>query len=212
VRIARTEATKFMRSSSPETRNSLLLRLQDREDVDAWEEFVAIYSPVVFRVALCKGFQQADAENIVQEVLLAVARSLEKWLDREDRGPFHAWLLRIARNTAFDLISSKSTRELGKDGSEAERFLAELHDPTELSSALDLEEERAIFGWASAQARKSVAEQTWRAFWLTEVEGLSPQEVSDSLKIRIGKVYVARCRVMARIKELVARYIREQSI
>jgi RNA polymerase sigma-70 factor, ECF subfamily len=190
----------------PETRVSLILRLQDPSDEVAWREFASIYSPVVFRVAVARGFQKSDAENIVQEVLLAVAKSITPWLERTDRGRFSAWLLRIARNAACDLITSKATRSLVKDGEEADRLLAEVPDRTSLSSLLDLEHHRAVFQWAADQVRSSIAEQTWQAFWKTEVEGMSAQDVAKSLETRIGNVYVARCRVMARIKELVAQY------
>jgi RNA polymerase sigma-70 factor (ECF subfamily) len=75
------------------TRASLILRIQDAEDKAAWDEFATIYGPVVFSVAMSRGFQAADAENLVQEVFLAVANSISNWLERDDRGSFRAWLL-----------------------------------------------------------------------------------------------------------------------
>ena len=199
-----------MNPSPPETRASLILRLQDADDVAAWEEFVVIYSPVVFRVARGRGFQAADAENIVQEVLLAVSRSVEQWLQRTDRGSFRAWLLRIARNQAFDLINARATRSLGADGREAEEMLARLPAKSELSSVLDGEYERALFRWAAEQVRDSVAEHTWQAFWLTRVDGLSVSDAARRLNLRPGNIYFARSRVMTRIKELVKQYEERQ--
>ena len=72
-----------MPPSPPETRASLILRLQNQEDIVAWEEFVEIYSPVVFRLAIRHGLQPADADDLVQDVSISVARSVGKWLDRE---------------------------------------------------------------------------------------------------------------------------------
>ena len=195
-----------MHTSPPETRASLILRLQDAEDVAAWEEFVGIYSPVIFRVAVGRGFQAADAENVVQEVLLAVARSVTQWLSRTDRGSFRAWLLRIARNQTFDLINARATRTLGTDGRDAERLMADLRAKADLSSVLDFEYERVVFQWAADQVRNSVAEHTWQAFWLTRVEGLAVGEAARKLNLRPGNIYFARSRVMARIKELVKQY------
>lgn len=108
----------------------------------AWDEFAAIYGPVVFNVAISRGFQPADADNLVQEVFMAVVSSVSNWLQRDDRGSFRAWLLRIARNAAVDMITQKATRSLGRDGSEARIHLSILPAPCELSSALDLEYER----------------------------------------------------------------------
>lgn len=192
------------------TRASLILRLQDAEDMAAWDEFAAIYGPVVFNVATSRGFQAADADNLVQEVFMAVASSISNWLERDDRGSFRAWLLRIARNAAVDMITQKATRSLGRDGSEAQAHLVNLPAPSELSSALDLEYERMVFQWASERVRDSVAEHTWQAFWLTSIEELSVEAAAAQLNTRPGNIYFARSRVMARIKELVQQYQDQQ--
>ena len=88
-----------MTSSPPETRDSLILRLQDANDIVAWDEFAEIYAPVVYRSARRIGLQSADADDVVQEVLAAVARSVKDWIARSDRGAFRAWLFRIAPET-----------------------------------------------------------------------------------------------------------------
>ena len=100
------------------TRASLILRLGDHEDVAAWEEFTKIYLPVIQRVATKQGLQNADAENLVQEVFLAVAHSVEDWVQREDRGRFRPWLIRIARNAAVDMMSGSPTRPADKQTQE----------------------------------------------------------------------------------------------
>ena len=195
-----------MHPSPPETRASLILRLQDADDVVAWEEFVGIYSPVIFRVAVSRGFQPADAQDLVQEVFISVARSVAQWLERTDRGSFRAWLLRIARNQAFDLINAKATRSLGTDGQVAEQLLASLHANSDLSSVFDIEYQREVFQWAATQVRDSVAQHTWQAFWLTRIEGLSVEEAANKLNLRPGNIYFARSRVMARIKIYVKQF------
>jgi RNA polymerase sigma-70 factor, ECF subfamily len=195
-----------MHPGTPETRASLILRLQDASDMDAWDEFAALYSPVIYQAAMRRGFQRADAENIVQEVMMAVARSIKSWLERSEKGRFRPWLLRIARNSACDLMTARATRPLGKNGDEAERILSELSDRSHLSSELDLEYERAVFHWAARKIQGSIAEHTWQAFWLTQVEGMPASLVANRLKIRVANVYIARCRVMARIKQLVMQY------
>jgi RNA polymerase sigma-70 factor (ECF subfamily) len=196
-----------MQSSPPETRASLILRLKNAEDVAAWNDFVAIYAPVIFRVACRHGLQVADAENLVQEVLLSISRALPQWLQREDRGSFRAWLLKIARNEAVDMLTRRATRPLGKDGLEAERLLAEIPDHRgDLSSQFDLEYEQVVFQWAAAEVRDSVSDTTWQSFWLTHVEGLSVDRVAQQLNMRTGTVYVARGRVMNRIQELVKQF------
>lgn len=195
-----------MNPNQEQTRASLILRLQDADDMAAWDQFTAIYGPVVFNVATSRGFQAADAENLVQEVFMAVASSISDWLGRDDRGRFRAWLLRIARNAAVDMISQKATRSLGRDGREAQIHLANLPAASELSSALDFEYERMVFQWASARVRESVAEHTWQAFWLTSIEEMSVEAAAAKLNTRPGNIYFARSRVITRIKELAQQY------
>jgi RNA polymerase sigma-70 factor (ECF subfamily) len=172
----------------------------------AWDTFVDLYGRVLFRVAKGRGFQDADADNLVQEVLFAVARSISKWLDRPDRGSFRAWLLKIARHEAIDMISRRATRPLGQDGDAAAHMLNSLPARGEIISGLDLEYERAVFQWAAAKVRATVAAHTWQAFWLTHVEGLSINEAARKLQTRPANIHFGRSRVMTRIKELVAQY------
>lgn len=80
---------------------------------------------------------------------MALASSVSDWLQGDNRGSFRAWLLRIARNAAVDMITLRATRSLGRDGHEAHAHLANLPAPSELSIALDLEYERMVFQWAA---------------------------------------------------------------
>ena len=202
-------SNECMYPNHEQTRSSLLLRLQDAEDIAAWDEFVSIYGPVISRVASQQGFQPADVENIVQEVFMTVTRSLSDWLERKNRGSFRAWLLRITRNTAVDTLTRKATRSLGRNDTDARNLLANLPASDELSSSLDLEYQRMLFEWATQRVRSEVAEQTWQAFFLTTIEGVSVNEAAEKLGIRPGNIYIARSRIMARIKKLVQYY--EQS-
>ena len=198
-----------MPASPTETRASLILRLQNADDVAAWDEFAELYGPVVFRAARARGLQAADADNLVQEVLLAVAQSVSRWLDRDDRGSFRRWLLSLARNHTVNMLTQRSTRSLGKDGEAAERALNELSVTDEISSLIDLEYDRAVFHWAAGCVQLVVAEHTWQAFWMTHVEGLSIEEAAKKLRTRPGNIYFGRSRVMARIQELVTQYEEE---
>ena len=65
---------------SPDTRESLLLRIRDSQDREAWQEFVSIYRPLIYRVGRRHGLQDADAQNLAQEVLQKVERKANDWL------------------------------------------------------------------------------------------------------------------------------------
>ena len=188
--------------SHPETRASLILRLRNAEDVAAWDEFVGIYTPIISRVASRLGLQTSDIDNVSQEVLLRVARSVSHWLDRDDRGSFRAWLQRIARNETVNLLTRRATRPFDQLSSDDGSF-ADIVDEQGLSNELTLEYEREVFLWAAEQVRESVAVKTWQAFWLTHVEGLSIDDAAQQLGVRPGHIYFGRCRVMNRLKKTI---------
>lgn len=195
-----------MAVSPPETRASLILRLKNVDDVAAWDEFVGLYGPVIYRAARARDLQPTDAENLVQQVLLKVTKSITRWLERSERGPFRAWLLTIARNEAVNMLTLRATRPLGEDGDEAMQKMRELPVFGEITSLIELEYERAVFRWAADHVKQDVADHTWQAFWLTHVDGLTIAEAAKKLATRPGNIHFARSRVMARIKELVSRY------
>jgi RNA polymerase sigma-70 factor (ECF subfamily) len=180
----------------------LILRLPNPADVAAWDEFVSVYGPSVYRVARGRGLQPADADDLVQEVFLAVAKQVGDWLLRPDRGRFRAWLLTIARNIAVNLLTRRSFGAIGAGG-EAEARLAEIPAQVdELSNQFDLEYRREVFRWAAERVRESVAGTTWQAFQLTQVAGVSIADAARQLGISVGNVYIARSRVMNRLREL----------
>ena len=99
-------------TSPPETRASLIVRLPDPADARAWDEFAAVYAPLIYRLARRHGLQPADADDLVQEVFSSVSRSVQAWLRKDGRGPFRAWLLRIAKNVALNFLTRPKHRPI----------------------------------------------------------------------------------------------------
>ena len=193
--------------SPPETRPSLIVRLRDAADVAAWDEFVAIYGPVVYRLALRQGLQATDADDVVQQVFAAVAQSVHQWLERPQRGRFRGWLLTIARNIAIKTLIRKPTGGVGRGGDPGLESLQELADRDgDVSSQFDLEYRREVYRWAADQVRDSVASTTWEAFQLTHIDGVSIADAAAQLKISVGNVYIARSRVISRLRELAKQF------
>ena len=188
-------------SEYPETRASLIVRLKDRADQEAWSEFVEIYRPVICRFACYKGLQFADAEDLAQQVLAAVAKAIDGWQPDESRGRFRAWLQRIAQNLIINLVTRRpADRAVGDD--EIRHLLAEWPGPEGPDSELlRTEYRRELFNWAARQIRIEFQPATWLAFWRTAVEGMPIETVARQLGKKPGALYAARSRVMRRLRE-----------
>ena len=163
-----------------------------------------MYDPFIYRQARRYGLQHADARESVQEVLIAVSKAVRKFEVSPDRGRFRTWLYAVGRNVCLRYLSRLRSRELSGENTELTAMLAAVPSPESLGSPeLGIELQRHIFISMSQQIRSEFQSNTWTAFWQTAVENHSIQVVADGLKMSVGSVYVARSRVMARLKQRV---------
>lgn len=198
---------------APNTRNSLIARLSDITDHDAWREFASLYDPFIYRQARRYGLQHADARESVQEILIAVSKAVCKFEVSPDRGRFRTWLYAVGRNVCLRYLSRLRSRELSGDNTELTALLAAVPSPDSLDSqALGLELQRHIFVSMAQQIRSEFQPKTWSAFWQTAVENHSVQIVADGLRMSVGSVYVSRSRVMARLKQRVQEVVLEDEL
>lgn len=192
----------------PETRQSLILRLPDREDITAWDEFADIYQPLIYRLAVRQGFQHADAQEVVQEVMVAISRAIDGWQpDPADgrKGRFRDWLFRIARNLMINYLTRRRYRSLSGGSADLEVLLTAPAEDSEQSRLFDLEYQRQIFHLAADRVSRKVRPATWQAFWRTAVDGQEISAVAAQLNMTVGAVHIARSRVFARLRQQVQR-------
>ena len=189
---------------TPTTRASLLLRLRDAEDHEAWVEFVTLYEPVIYRLLRRHGLQDADARDVMQEMLLAVSRSIDRWDPAKDRGSFRGWLRRVARNLVVNWLKQPGRRMPAAGGSDMLLMLDMLPDAGQMDTVeFDRELRRALFRRAAQRVRGEVRPATWQAFWETAVGGTSPADAAAKLGMTVGAVRIARCRVVTRLRAAV---------
>jgi RNA polymerase sigma-70 factor (ECF subfamily) len=194
-------------TDSPTTRPSLLVRLRDPRDEQAWIEFQEIYAPLIRRLALGRGLQEADAADLTQEVFHAVSRAIERWDPDPARGSFRGWLSRIARNLIVNLLVAQRRHPRGTGDSDVQALIEQQPAPDdEEFSRFEREYRRRLLAWASARIRGEFRPATWDAFWWTGVEGQAPKSVAERLGMTVGAVYIARSRVMARLKREIERF------
>ena len=191
----------------PLTHPSLVLRLRNPRDEAAWREFVEVYEPLVYRLIRRQGFQHADADELTQDVLLAVVRAVDRWEPDARRGTFRGWLSTIARRLMINVLSSPARHFRGSGRSSVLEQLLQFPDGDPAQSQVyDLELRRRVFDWAARQVREQVEPSTWEAFWRTAVEAQSVEAVARELAMSSGAVYIARSRVMRRLRLTVERY------
>lgn len=188
--------------SSPGTSESLIARIKDPADAAAWGEFVAIYGPVVYRLAR-RRMQDADAQDIVQQVLLAVSQSIDRWSPGTGQPPFRAWLARISKNAILNAVTRRRPDQGNGSTSVVELLNQQADDDPQTTAELALETRRETLRWATRQIRAEFSENTWRLFWETAVLGRAAADVANSMQRTVGAVYMARFKVMQRLKEKV---------
>ena len=186
---------------SAATRASLLLRIRDPHDGEAWRQFVKIYASVVYGFARKRGLQDADAADLMQEVFRAIAGAAGRLEYDPRRGSFRAWLYTVTRNKLYNFLDGRKRQVQGSGDSGAQEMLEEKSIHEEDAAAWDREYERRLFAWAAEQVRGEFQQATWQAFWQTAVEGKNAREVGTALGLSPGAVYVAKSRVLARLKQ-----------
>ena len=196
-------------NSTPETRASLLIRVRDSADQAAWLEFVEIYRPVILRLARQKGMQDADADDVTQQILVSVARAVEQREHDPQRARFRTWLNRVAHNAILNALT-RGKPDRGSGGSTSLHILGDQETPAGPDSdLLRLEHRREIFRWAARQIRQEFQPETWDAFWQTAVEERAVDDVAEELGKNRGAIYAARSRIIRRIQEKVTEYQQE---
>ena len=217
------------------TRPSLLIRIRNSGDREAWHQFVDLYAPLIYGLARKRGLQDADAADVTQEVFRAVANRIARnqesevrdqnsevrsqrsegqesgiWEYDPKRGSFRSWLYTVTRHKISDFLAGrKQPRGTGDTGTQ--RFLEKQPGTYEDESDWQRKYQQRLFAWAAERIQVEFQEPTWKAFWQLAVEGKSGEETARSLGMSVGAVYVAKSRVLARLKKEIEELNREKS-
>jgi|LakMenEpi03Aug12_release.lakeMendotaPanAssembly.Ray.scaffolds.fasta_scaffold47016_4 RNA polymerase sigma-70 factor (ECF subfamily) len=189
-------------SDWPDTNPSLILRIKDPQNAAAWNQLMAIYRPVIYRLARRKGLLHEDAEDLVQGVFISTAKAIDRWEQGEGQPRFRNWLGRITRNAIVNAITrARPDRATGT--SSVLQSLASLPQGTESTQSLIVECRLEAIRWAAREIQSEFSNATWAIFQSIAIEGRPAPEVAQVFQRTIGAVYAARCRVAARLREKV---------
>jgi RNA polymerase sigma-70 factor (ECF subfamily) len=184
------------------TAPSLLLRLRDRADSRAWQRLTALYTPLLHDSLHRYGVPPADADDLVQEVLQAVAREMPRFEYDPARGSFRGWLRTILVNRLRYYRRSRNARpEAGGDGF-YDRLLDQLTDEgSDLSRFWDREHDQHVVARLLELVRGEFEARTWEAFRLVTLEGLGTREAAENLHLSPNAVRLAKSRILSRLRQ-----------
>ena len=172
---------------------------------EAWERFVRLYSPVIYRWCRRSGLTADDAADVFQEVLSAVMLHLSDFHRDKPQDSFSGWLAAITRNKVRDLYRRRQGRAEARGGSTAQRQMAEIPQPPEPSEEF-IRPDAESAAWLSRRAldliRAEFENRTWEAFWRVTIQGQPSSQVAEDLKMSIPAVYTAKSRVLRRFRQV----------
>ena len=190
-------------SSSTDSQTSLTLMEMLRrhpKDAGAWDRFVRRYRPKIYGWCRARGLQEADAEDVAQDVIAILTRKMASFRYDPSRR-FHAWLKRITYHALSDLMA----RRCRAVGDRPTPLPETIEDRADLERRLDELFDRELLELAMSRVRERVATATWDAFRLTTFEGHSGAEASRLLGIPVASVFVSKHRVQKMLREEIAR-------
>ncbi len=194
---------------APTTRSSLLVRLRDARDEQAWGHFVRLYGPLIYHYARRRGLQDSDAADVTQEVLRAVLGGADRLDQIHRRGSLRAWLFTVAHHKVFDLL--RRGERPGQGTGEGDEALDDRPAPEE-EAAWEREYREQLLARAADEVRTRCSPTAWEAFQRTAVEGQEAAAVAQALGLNVAAVYLAKSRIMARLREQVRQWEEEDSV
>jgi RNA polymerase sigma-70 factor (ECF subfamily) len=178
---------------------TLLLRLRARSDQLSWNEFHERYGEILFRYARGRGASLVDAEDVVQEVEMAVFKAMEGFEYDARKGRFRAYL----RSAVVHALARRNSKEARQGPAVDPNTLDYLVAAEESSADARWEKEwrQHRLRWALRSIADELDEATMRAFELHAMNGISVEQTAEQLNLSKASVYQAKSRILKRVRE-----------
>ena len=192
--------------TSPETRHSLIVQLQSRDNQPAWQDFVVVYEPFLRRLALRQGVPERHIPDVIQQILLSIARSIDGWTADGRDASFRRWVGTVSRNVVIKFMT-RERRHDATGGTDLVELLNQIPSEPDDQQVRDYEHELIV--WAAEQVRSEFRDTSWRAFTATVIDGRPVDEVSAELGVSAGSIYMSRSRILGRIRGKIETLMKE---
>jgi RNA polymerase sigma-70 factor (ECF subfamily) len=185
----------------PTTRVTLLTQLrQDPPDQAGWDEFVERYGRHIYRWCRQWKLQDADAEDVTQDILVTLTRKLRAFAYDPSRS-FRGWLKTVAHHAWRDFADSRRRPQPAAGDGQVRELLLTLEAREDLAQKLQEAFDLELLEAAKARVRLRVAPRTWEAFRLVALEGLPVAEAAARVRLQVAMVYVAKSKVQKMLRE-----------
>jgi RNA polymerase sigma-70 factor (ECF subfamily) len=191
-------------NSDLQTGTTLLNLLREFSD-QAWIAFVERYGPCILQ--WCRGWrlQEADAENVTQEVLIKLFQKVRTFTYNPSKGAFRSWLKTVAHHAWQDYLDGQ--RRLAATGAGGSAVLEKLHTAEarpDLAQALEVEFDLELLEEAKRRVRSQVSDRDWQIFHEVAVDRRRAAEVAGKHGMMVAAVYMVKSRVAKQLREVVA--------
>jgi RNA polymerase sigma-70 factor (ECF subfamily) len=189
------------------TRSSLLRRLKNWEDQESWREFFNLYGKLIFGVAIKAGLTEAEAEDVVQETMLVVARKMPGFVYDPAIGSFKGWLLLITRRRIEKQLRKRlpvnAAHPSPPDETRRTATIEKSPDPagSDWEALWDREWEMNLSEAALARVKRRVKPRQFQIFDLYVLKQWPVKEVARALDVSRAQVYVTKHRMAALLKQ-----------
>lgn len=192
-----------MNHQQTETRLSLLNRVrQSPDDHESWKQFVGVYGPKIQFWCRGWGLGQDDAEDVTQNVLLAMARQMRDF-EYDPKGRFRSWLKTVAYRAWVDFLKVRERQAMGTGSDQTNELLHSVATRDDFLGKIDGEYEKSLLEEALLIVRRKTNEENWNAFRMTALDGVSGTVVAEEMGIAVTAVYKAKSRIQKMLKETV---------
>lgn len=185
-----------------DTSLSLLNRLRQSADSESWDRLLKLYTPLISAWLYKYDVLNSDADDLAQEVLLAVSKDVSKFVHDGQPGAFRGWLKVILVNRLRKFWRERDRRPQARGGSSIDERLAQLEDPaSEMSQIWNREHDNYVLRQLLALVEPQFQPLTWKAFCRVALEGAKADAVAEELKISLNAVFIAKSRVTSRLRQ-----------
>lgn len=189
------------------TRRSLLSRLKDWDDQDSWRDFFELYWRLIFDVARKSGLSESDAQDVVQETILAVAKQMPEFRYDPTRGRFKSWLCQITRRRIADRLRRHYREPRAPGEPQPEESLESVQDPTveSMDALWEQEWKQHLYQLAVERVKRRVRPEHFQIFDLYVIQGWPVTKVAKALGVSLPLIYVTRHRIGSQLKQEIKR-------